>query len=74
MIDICLLNKIWGQDKIYILVGTLLGSNMMLALFHNFNFTKAEKYVIHQLNFMSSQFTRIYSVEGFVKFIKYFKA
>jgi hypothetical protein len=40
-----------GQYKIYILVHTLLGWNMKLALFYNLYFTKVyinlEKYVIH---------------------------
>jgi hypothetical protein len=34
-----ILNKIWAQDKIYILVGTLLDLNMNVALFYNLNFT-----------------------------------
>jgi hypothetical protein len=50
MRDIFILNEIWGQDKIYILVGTLLGLNMKLTLFYNLNFTKVyinlEKYFI----------------------------
>jgi hypothetical protein len=47
-----ILNKIWAQDKIYILVGTLLGSNMMLALFCSVNISlkciiDLENYVTH---------------------------
>jgi len=30
MRDIFILNEIWAQDKIYILVGTLLGWNILL--------------------------------------------
>jgi hypothetical protein len=48
MRDIFILNE---HDKLYILVSTLLVSNMKLALFCNSNFTKVyinlEKYVIH---------------------------
>jgi hypothetical protein len=40
MRDIFILNEIWVQDKIYILVGTLLSWNMNLALFYNLNFTE----------------------------------
>jgi hypothetical protein len=35
-----ILNEIWAKDKIYILVGTLLVSNIKLVLFYNLNFTK----------------------------------
>jgi hypothetical protein len=31
--DIFILNKIWAQYKLYILVGTLLGSNIFLVTF-----------------------------------------
>jgi hypothetical protein len=34
------LNEIWAQDKIYILVGTLLVWNMKSALFPDLNFTE----------------------------------
>jgi hypothetical protein len=33
-------NETWRQDKIYILVGTLLDLIINLALFYNLNFTK----------------------------------
>jgi hypothetical protein len=33
MSDIFILNKIWAQDKIYILVGTLLGCNILLTTY-----------------------------------------
>jgi hypothetical protein len=46
-----ILNDIRVQDKIYILVGILLGWNMNLALFYNLNFTEVyinlKKSVIH---------------------------
>jgi hypothetical protein len=71
MWDIIILNEIWVQGKIYILVDTL------LALFCNLNFTKVcinlEKYVIHWLNFMSNPFILIYSGGGGIKFMKHFK-
>jgi hypothetical protein len=38
MRDILILNDIWAQDKIYILIGTLLSRNMKLALFYNQKF------------------------------------
>jgi hypothetical protein len=48
MRDIFILNE---HDKLYILVSTLLVSNMKLALFCNSNFTEVyinlENYVIH---------------------------
>jgi hypothetical protein len=51
MRDILILNGIWAQDKLHILVDTLLGLNMKLALMYNLNFTQVcislEKYVIH---------------------------
>jgi hypothetical protein len=31
MKNIFILNEIWAQDKIYILIGTLLGSNILLT-------------------------------------------
>jgi hypothetical protein len=37
--DMFILNEIWAQDNICILVGALLGLNMNLVLFYNFNFT-----------------------------------
>jgi hypothetical protein len=50
MKDIFILNEIWVQDEIYIMVGTLLSLNMKTALFQILNFTKAyinlEKYVM----------------------------
>jgi hypothetical protein len=36
MRDMFILNEIWAQDKIYILVGTLIGLNMNLALLCDF--------------------------------------
>jgi hypothetical protein len=34
-----ILNDIWAQDNICILIRALLGLNMNLALFYNFNLT-----------------------------------
>jgi hypothetical protein len=55
--DIFILNKIWAEDKIYILVGTLLGwNNLLLIQYKYWLWTisstfclrpKLEKYVIH---------------------------
>jgi hypothetical protein len=60
MRDIFILNEIWVQDKIHILVGALLGSNIKIAVFYKLNFTKVyislEKYVVHWLNFMLNLF------------------
>jgi hypothetical protein len=51
MRDIFILNEIWVQDKIYILVGALLCSNIKIAVFYKLNFTKVyislEKCVVH---------------------------
>jgi hypothetical protein len=51
MRDIFILEEIWVQGKIYILVGTLLGWNIKLSLFYNSNFTQVyvnlEKSIIH---------------------------
>jgi hypothetical protein len=70
-------NEIWAQDKIYILVGTLLGWNMKLALLYNLFFTNVyinlEKYVIHELNFMANLFIWIYSGGGDAKFMRHVK-
>jgi hypothetical protein len=38
--DIFILIEIWAQEKIYMLVGNLLGWNMKHALLSNLNFTK----------------------------------
>jgi hypothetical protein len=35
-----ILNEIWAQDKIYILLGALLCWNMKLVLFYNLNITQ----------------------------------
>jgi hypothetical protein len=60
MTDIFIFNNIWAQDKICILVGTLLVSNMKLALFYNLNFTEVYinigMYVVHLLNLMTDLF------------------
>jgi hypothetical protein len=73
MRDIFILNEILAQDKIYILVGTLLGLNMKLALNFIKIYINLEKCVIHWLNFMSDPFICIYSCGGGVKFIKHLK-
>jgi hypothetical protein len=53
MRNMFILNEIWAQDTMYILVGTFLSWNMKFALFCNLSITKVhayiklEKYVIH---------------------------
>jgi hypothetical protein len=39
MMNAFILNEIWVQDKIYILLSTLLSGNTKLALFYHLNFT-----------------------------------
>jgi hypothetical protein len=65
---IFILNEIWAQDKIYILVGTSQGLNMKLLLFYDLNFAKVyinlEKRLVHLLNFMSICLFKFIHVEG----------
>jgi hypothetical protein len=37
---IFIFSEIWAQNKVYLLVGTLLGLNVKLDLFYTLNFTK----------------------------------
>jgi hypothetical protein len=81
---IFILNEIWAQNKIYILVDALFGWNILLITEYRYflrnisrtfcRLLKLEKYVTSYLNFMSNLFISIYSGGGCVKFMKYFKA
>jgi hypothetical protein len=80
MREILILNEIWVQGKIYILVSTLLGWNILLTKYRLRTISstfcrrlRLEKYVIHRLNFVRCTYLNSFRVEGGATFMKLFK-